>query len=127
MKKKSSSSTRQSSLPVSKQTAGGVTGAVVGSVLGGPVGAVVGGIAGAIMGNRAAKGKPLVSSTTSRAAKNAVAAVKKKMPALKGSLPAWTDKGTKAKRKPLKAKAAAPPSPKSQTPKGTKTVARKRK
>jgi hypothetical protein len=42
---------------VSKQTAGGITGAVAGGVIGGPVGAVIGGVAGAVVGQSSAKGK----------------------------------------------------------------------
>jgi len=42
--------------PVSKQTAGGITGAAIGGIVGGPVGAVAGGIAGALIGNSSAKG-----------------------------------------------------------------------
>jgi hypothetical protein len=41
---------------VSKQTAGGVTGAVIGGIVAGPVGAVAGGVAGALVGNSSAKG-----------------------------------------------------------------------
>ena len=44
-------------IPVTKQTAGGVTGAVLGGMVGGPVGAVVGGVAGAMVGEAAAEGK----------------------------------------------------------------------
>jgi hypothetical protein len=52
-------------LPVTKQTAGGVTGAVLGGMVGGPVGAVVGGVAGAIVGEAAAEGKkPLKTALT---------------------------------------------------------------
>jgi hypothetical protein len=42
---------------VSKQTAGGVTGAVIGGIVAGPVGAVAGGVAGALVGNSSAKGE----------------------------------------------------------------------
>src|SRR5687768_9756859 len=83
MKKKNSSPTPGSNLPVSKQTAGGIAGAVVGGVIAGPVGAVAGAIAGTIMGNRAAEGKPLVSSGTIKTAKTAAGAVKAKLPSLK--------------------------------------------
>ena len=41
---------------VSKQTAGGVTGAVIGGIVAGPVGAVAGGVAEALVGNSSAKG-----------------------------------------------------------------------
>ena len=80
IKKKPSLTPPSSSLPVSKQTAGGVTGAILGGVIGGPVGAVAGAIAGTMMGNRAAEGKTLVSSSALKKAKDAVKAVKKKLP-----------------------------------------------
>jgi hypothetical protein len=52
---------KEANLPsVSKQTAGGVTGAVIGGVVAGPVGAVAGGVVGALVGNSSAKGeKPI--------------------------------------------------------------------
>jgi hypothetical protein len=51
---------------VSKQTAGGITGAVIGGMLGGPVGAVAGGVAGALVGNASAKGnKPIKKAVES--------------------------------------------------------------
>ena len=51
---------------VSKQTAGGITGAVLGGILGGPVGAVAGGVAGAMVGNSSAKGnKPIKKAVES--------------------------------------------------------------
>jgi hypothetical protein len=47
----------EANLPtVSKQTAGGITGAVLGGIVGGPVGAIAGGVAGALVGNSSAKG-----------------------------------------------------------------------
>ena len=125
MKKKTTSQTAQSNLPVSKQTAGGVAGAVVGSVLGGPVGAVVGGIAGTMMGNRAAKGKTLVSSGTMKGAKNVVAAVEKKLPSLKTSRAALTSTGKKSKAKPAKARVTASKPAKSQKRKPTRATSRK--
>ena len=66
----------EQNVPVSKQTAGGVTGAVIGGVIAGPVGAVIGGVAGAMMGNRAAEGKSLVSPGTVEAVKTAAKGVK---------------------------------------------------
>ena len=44
-------------VPVSKQTAGAVTGAVLGGVVGGPIGALAGGAVGAMVGDSSAKGK----------------------------------------------------------------------
>jgi hypothetical protein len=48
---------KEQNLPVSKQTAGGITGAVLGGIVAGPVGAIAGGVAGAIVGDSSAKGK----------------------------------------------------------------------
>jgi hypothetical protein len=42
---------------VSKQTAGGVTGAVLGGMVAGPLGAIAGGVTGAMIGDESAKGK----------------------------------------------------------------------
>src|SRR5687768_5343941 len=83
MKKKNSTQRGEMNLPVSKQTAGGVAGAIIGGVIGGPVGAVAGAIAGTMMGNRAAEGKTLVSPTTVKTAREAVQAVKQKLPSPK--------------------------------------------
>jgi hypothetical protein len=44
--------------PISKQTAGAVTGAAIGSIAG-PAGAVVGGVIGAVVGKAAAEGGPV--------------------------------------------------------------------
>jgi outer membrane lipoprotein SlyB len=71
-------------IPVSKQAAGGVTGAVLGGIVAGPVGAIVGGVAGAMVGEAAADGKQPV--------KKALAKVK----AIARSPRAW--KGPKAIR-----------------------------
>jgi hypothetical protein len=43
--------------PVSKQTAGGVTGAVLGGVVAGPLGAIAGGLTGAMVGEASARGR----------------------------------------------------------------------
>jgi predicted lipid-binding transport protein (Tim44 family) len=51
---------------VSKQTAGGVTGAVLGGIVGGPIGALVGGVAGAAVGNASAKGKEPIKKTVEK-------------------------------------------------------------
>ena len=42
---------------VTKQTAGGVTGAVLGGMVAGPLGAIAGGVTGALIGEESAKGK----------------------------------------------------------------------
>src|SRR4051812_20647256 len=47
----------EKNVPVSKQTAGGVTGAVLGGAVGGPLGAIAGGLTGAMVGDASAKGK----------------------------------------------------------------------
>src|SRR5690242_10136572 len=44
-------------VPVSRQTAGGVTGAVLGAAVAGPLGAIAGGLTGAMVGDASAKGK----------------------------------------------------------------------
>jgi hypothetical protein len=44
-------------VPVSKQTAGGVTGAILGAAVAGPLGAIAGGVTGAMVGDASAKGK----------------------------------------------------------------------
>lgn len=49
--------------PMSKQTAGGITGAVIGGIVGGPVGAVAGGVAGALVGDSSAKGNEPIQKT----------------------------------------------------------------
>ena len=65
-------------VPISKQTASGVTGAVIGGLVGGPIGALVGGVAGAVAANRSAEGKPVVPEEAVRVAKQAATAVVKK-------------------------------------------------
>jgi histone H1/5 len=47
----------QETVPVSKQTVGGVTGAILGAAVAGPVGAIAGGLTGALVGDASAKGK----------------------------------------------------------------------
>src|SRR6476660_1218644 len=44
-------------VPVSRQTAGGVTGAVLGAAVAGPLGAIAGGLTWAMVGDASAKGK----------------------------------------------------------------------
>src|SRR6478672_9371696 len=59
-RKKSTKNPKQAgteNVPVSKQTAGAVTGAVLGGVVGGPIGALAGGAVGAMVGDSSAKGK----------------------------------------------------------------------
>lgn len=104
-KKKSS----EFELPVSKQTAGGVTGAVLGGMVAGPVGAIVGGVAGAMVGEASAKGKqPMktaidkvkaiarsrevskASATLTRKAKGLVSKARKKITRAVGKKPALT-------------------------------------
>jgi hypothetical protein len=58
-KKKSAPSSEDIQVPpISKQTAGAVTGAAIGSIAG-PAGAVVGGVIGALVGKAAAGGRPV--------------------------------------------------------------------
>jgi hypothetical protein len=47
----------QETVPVSKQTVGGVTGAILGAAVAGPFGAIAGGLTGAVVGDASAKGK----------------------------------------------------------------------
>jgi hypothetical protein len=47
----------EKNVPVSKQTAGGVTGAIIGGTVAGPLGAIAGGLTGAMVGDASAKGK----------------------------------------------------------------------
>ena len=47
----------EETVPVSKQTVGGVTGAILGAAVAGPFGAIAGGLTGAIVGDASAKGK----------------------------------------------------------------------
>src|SRR3954454_14166504 len=55
-----SGSNTDNSVPVTKQTAGGVTGAVLGGAVAGPLGAIAGGLTGAMVGDASAKGqKPM--------------------------------------------------------------------
>ncbi len=50
-------SKNETNVPVSRQTAGGVTGAVLGAAVAGPLGAIAGGLTGAMVGDASAKGK----------------------------------------------------------------------
>ena len=54
---KSGTEASEANVPVSKQTAGAVTGAMLGGVVGGPLGALAGGAVGAMVGDSSAKGK----------------------------------------------------------------------
>jgi hypothetical protein len=79
--------TKEQSVPVSAQTAGGIAGAALGGVVAGPIGAIAGGLAGALVGDSSAKGnKPIkqaveaVQSVGRRGAK-ALSSVKKKVKA----------------------------------------------
>jgi hypothetical protein len=47
----------RANVPLSRQTAGGVTGAVLGAAVAGPLGAIAGGLTGAMVGDASAKGK----------------------------------------------------------------------
>ena len=53
----------QETVPVSKQTVGGVTGAILGAAVAGPIGAIAGGLTGAMVGDASAKGKKPVKRT----------------------------------------------------------------
>ena len=79
--------TGQDTMPVYKQTAGGVAGAIVGGVVAGPIGAVAGAIAGAYMGDRAAHGKTLLPHAGSTKPKTTDKAVKAERAREKGPCP----------------------------------------
>lgn len=140
-KPKDSSSVQEpsSNLPqVSKQTAGGVTGAVMGGVVAGPVGAIAGGVVGAIIGDASAEGKQPI--------KKAVDAIRAKVPAMKKALRrvpgsakllgkttaakpvkiAGKSKATKPAKSGSKAKKNAAKVAPSKSPKGAKRAKNKR-
>ena len=84
--------------PISKRTAGAVTGAAIGSIAG-PAGAVIGGVIGAVVGKAAADGQPV-----SKAVRRVTAASRgaRQQPQLKKS----PTKSRKGDRQRLHAKAA---------------------
>ena len=47
----------EKNVSISRQTAGGVTGAILGAAVAGPLGAIAGGLTGAMVGDASAKGK----------------------------------------------------------------------
>ncbi len=110
MAKKSNPS---SNVPLTKQTAGAVTGAVAGSLVAGPAGAIVGGLAGAVMGNRVEQGKPAVPTQAVAAAKSAAKQVSRipvgkairSLTAKAGVLKKTTKKSTAKKTSATKTKA----------------------
>src|SRR4029078_1615092 len=53
----------QETVPVSKQTVGGVTGAILGAAVSRPIGAIAGGLTGAMVGDASAKGQRHVKRT----------------------------------------------------------------
>ena len=65
-------------VPVSKQTAGGVTGAVLGGVVAGPVVALAGGAVGAMVGDASAKGRSRSSARWMQFAMRSRAGVRKR-------------------------------------------------
>jgi hypothetical protein len=54
---KSKEKPNEKNVPISKQTAGGVTGAILGAAVAGPLGAIAGGLTGAMVGDASARGK----------------------------------------------------------------------
>ena len=80
-------------VPVTKQTAGAVTGAVLGGVVAGPVGALAGGAVGALVGDSSDKGKKPIKrafdaireEVTSGRAKQALKSVGEKIKSLRPS------------------------------------------
>ena len=100
---------REENLPsVSKQTAGGITGAVIGGMVAGPVGAVAGGVAGVLVGNSSAKGnKPIkksleaIRSTGMRGAKAIKATADRNKPSRSAKKPTKGSAVATAASKPL--------------------------
>jgi hypothetical protein len=113
-----------SNVPLTKQAAGGVTGAIAGSIVAGPAGAIVGGVAGAVMGNRVEQGKPAVPAKAMAALKSAAKQVRRvpvgkavsSLTAKKTSAKKPTAKKTPA-RKPAAKKSGSRPAAKSRSAK----------
>jgi hypothetical protein len=117
---------------VSKQTAGGITGAVIGGMLGGPVGAVAGGVAGALVGNSSAKGeKPIKTAVASirstlRTPKGAKTSTNSKT-SLSPAKKVKTKIGSAAKKTAALAKKTAVAGKKTSSPKAKRTTKRAKK
>ena len=135
------SSDTNKNVPVSKQTAGGVTGAVLGAAVAGPFGAIAGGLTGAMVGDASAKGKKPVqkaveairsevreahiTDTLKSVAQRVTSKIKslrkgkktKKAASKKKSAPASRPATKKSKSKPAKKKAKAAKKKAAATPK----------
>ena len=103
-------------VPVSKQTAGAVTGAVIGGVVAGPVGALAAGAVGAMVGDASAQGKKPIKRAvsaiqeelTSGRAKKKLQGMGKRIKSMVTSIKKKvTKKSAAAPKKKKKAKAAA--------------------
>jgi hypothetical protein len=121
-------------VPVSKQTAGGVTGAVLGSIVAGPVGALAGGAVGAMVGDASAKGKKPVKRAAEAIREEitsgrAKAAIKKVGERIKALRPKKKKSATKsaAKIKAASAKKAKSKVAKKKTAKGGRKKKAKKK
>lgn len=137
----SGTSKTEQNVPVSRQTAGGVTGAVLGGVVAGPLGAIAGGLTGAMVGDASAKGKKpvkravdaigseireahltdklkAVGQRVSTKIKSLRKGKKKKTAATKKkSAPSVASAAKKSKSKPAKKKAKAAPKKAASAPK----------
>jgi len=135
MKKTPRTSKDNANVPLTKQTAGAVTGAVVGSMVAGPAGAIVGGVAGAMMGNRVEEGKTAVPRRAVAAAKSTMKSIRKaagntSVKSLTGKIFSLKAAAKSAKPTPKKASSKKSPAKKSEKKKPAKPaskVAAKRK
>ena len=113
-------------LPVSKETAGAVTGAVVGGMVGGPLGAVAGGAIGAVVGDASAKGKkPVKRAVDAVGGEIKSGRAKKALRSMGNRIKTIAKKAQAAMKKKKKSKAAA--APKKKKAKAAKKAARPKK
>jgi len=138
------SGAKETNVPVSKQTAGGVTGAVLGAAVAGPIGAIAGGVTGAMVGDASAKGKQpmkraseavrseVTGGRVGEAFKNVVGRIKAMRTSKKKASTKKKSKGSsgggkkKSKTMPAMKKAKSPKAAKG-TKKGKKKGAKKKK
>jgi hypothetical protein len=119
-------------VPVSKQTAGGVTGAVLGGIVAGPVGALAGGAVGAMVGDASAKGKKPVKRAAEAirdeiTSGRAKAALKKVGQRIKALRPKMKKKKSAAKSAGKKKAASSKKAKSKVTKKKSAKVGRKKK
>src|SRR5215212_5807724 len=98
----------EKNVPISKQTAGGVTGAVLGAAVAGPLGAIAGGLTGAIVGDASAKGKkPMKRAAEAMRSEIKEAHVGDKLKSVTKSVTSRISAGIKSLRNRRKTKKAA--------------------